>query len=148
MQPTKNQIALAELKFSYEALNRPLDVSKAETSFNLLKQLRSRPLSKDKVEWYIMFVNENHQVFSWYELTKQKQNPSYVKQIGGLAIACNAYGILILNYCDIIRVDANELDERFLKSCFNTCEELKIEIIDYMICSPQSYLSLRESYKD
>lgn len=81
-------------------------------------------------------------------LIRAGAKPQLYKQIAGLAIACNAYGILILNYCDIIRINANELDERFLASCFNTCEEFKIEIIDYMICNPQSYLSLRESYKD
>jgi len=95
-----------------------------------------------------MFVNEKYQVFSWYELTQQEQSPNYIKQIAGLAIACNAYGILILNYCDIKLIKANEFDKRFLESCFNICEELKIEIIDYVICNPQTYLSLREGYKD
>jgi hypothetical protein len=37
--------------------------------------------------------------FTLSELTSQKLSSEYLYQIAGLAIACEVYGILILNYC-------------------------------------------------
>lgn len=147
MRTQKNQIALAELKFSYQALKKPLDVATAQSSYQLLAHLRNGHFSNDKLELYVMFLNEKQQAFSWYELTGQKLASKCLNQMVGLAVASGAHGILILSYCDNEHLSFHKLDEYFVQSCFNICVDHKIEIIDYIICSPNNYLSLREHYK-
>ena len=99
MRTQKNQIALAELKFSYQALKRPLDVSEARFSFKLLKHITCKPLSRHENEKYILFVNEAHQVFAWYKVQEYGKAGNCLQQISGLAHASNAYGVVILKYC-------------------------------------------------
>lgn len=144
MRTQKNQIALAELKFSYQALKRPLDVSKAKFSFKFLKQIGGKPLPNHENERYVLFVNEKQHVFSWYKLQDFGIVGNYVQQIIGLAIACNAYGIVILKYNDERLLFIDSVNELFVSTCFDACEKVKIDIIDYIICNPKTYLSYRK----
>jgi len=144
MQPTKNQIALAELKFSYQALKQPLDVSKAKFSFKFLKRISGKPLPNYENEQYVLFVNEKRHVFSWYKLQDFGMVGNYIQQIIGLALACNASGIIILKYNDERPLFIDSVDELFVSTCFDTCEKVKIDIIDYIICNPKTYLSYRK----
>lgn len=144
MRTQKNQIALAELKFSYQALKRPLDVSKAKFSFKFLKRISGKPLPNHENERYVLFVNEKRHVFSWYKFQDFRKGGNYVQQIIGLALACNAYGIVILSYSDERPIVIDSVDELFVNICFDTCEKVKIDIVDYIICNPKTYLSYRK----
>ena len=144
MRTQKNQIALTELKFSYQALKRPLDVSKAKFSFKLLKRISGKPLPNYENERYVLFVNEKRHVFSWYKLQDFGIVGNYVQQIIGLAIACNAYGIVILKYNNERPLFIDCVNELFVSTCFDACEKVKIDIIDYIICNPKTYLSYRK----
>jgi DNA repair protein RadC len=143
MQPTKNQIALAELKFSYQALKRPLDVSKAKFSFKFLKYIACKPLPKCQNEQYILFVNEKHHVFAWYSMQEFGKAGNYLQQMAGLAQACNAYGVVLLKYCNQKTIVIDDVDKLFLALCYDTCEKLNIDIVDYIICNSQTYLSYK-----
>ena len=145
MRTQKNQIALAELKFGYQALKRPVNVNKAKNSIKFLKQLRCKPLPGNACNWYALFVNQQHEVFCWHKL-QQAETANRIHQMVGLAIACNAYGILVLNYCDVKTIKVTPLDELFVNTCFTTCENLRIEIIDYVICNAVGHYSFREGY--
>ncbi|MGN8056354.1 JAB domain-containing protein [Pedobacter sp. 22163] len=144
MRTQKNQIALTELKFSYQALKRPLDVSKAKFSFKLLKRISGKPLPNYENECYVLFVNEKRHVFSWYKLQDFGIVGNYIQQIVGLALACNAYGIVILKYNDERPLFIDSVNELFVSTCFDACEKMKIDIIDYIICNPKTYLSYRK----
>lgn len=148
MQLTKNEIALAELKFGYHTLKRPVNVNLAKNSTQFLKQLRGKPSSGKACDWYVLFVNQSHEVFCWYKLKQQAKPINCIQQLAGLAVACNAYGVLVLNYCDVKNIKVNPLDELFVSTCFNTCAKLNIEIIDYVICNAQTHYSFRDGYRD
>lgn len=148
MRTQKNQIALAELEFSYQALKRPVNVNLAQNSTQFLKQLRGKPSSGKACDWYVLFVNQSHEVFCWYKLKRQAKPINCIQQLAGLAVACNAYGVLVLNYCDVKSIKVNPLDELFVNTCFNTCAKLNIEIIDYVICNAQTHYSFRDGYRD
>jgi len=94
-------------------------------------------------------VNKAHEVFCWQKLKRPAKTINCIQQLAGLAVACNAYGILVLNYCDVKTIKVNQLDELFVNSCFITCSEVNIEIIDYIICNTLSHYSFREErYRD
>jgi hypothetical protein len=122
MRTQKNQIALAELKLSYQALKRPLNVSKAKFSFKLLKHIVCKPLSKHENEKYVLFVNETHHVFSWYKVQAYGKVGNCLQQITGLAHACNAYGVVFLKYSNKKAIALNAVDECFVNFCNDTCE--------------------------
>lgn len=144
MRTQKNQIALAELKFSYQALKRPLDVSEAKFSFKFLKHIVCKPLSRYENEKYALFVNETHHVFAWYKVQEYGKAGNCLQQISGLAQACNAYGVVLLKYCNEKAIVIDDVDELFVNLCFDTCEKLQIDIVDYLICNSRTYLSYRE----
>ncbi|WP_343523359.1 hypothetical protein [Pedobacter sp.] len=118
MQPTKNQITLAKLEFSYNTLKKPVNVNPAKNSIQFLKQLRGKPSSGKACDWYVLFVNQNHEVFCWHKLKQQAKPINCIQQLAGLAVACNAYGVLVLNYCDVKSIKVNPLDELFCKHLF------------------------------
>lgn len=96
----------------------------------------------------MLFVNQNHEVFCWQKLKRQAKSINCIQQLAGLAVACNAYGILVLNYCDVKTIKVNQLDELLVNSYFTTCSKLNIEIIDYVICNEQTHYSFRDGYRD
>lgn len=144
MQPTKNQIALAELKLSYQALKRPLEVSKPKFSFKFLKHIVCKALPKHENEQYVLFVNEANYVFAWYRLQEYGKAGNCLQQITGLAQTCNAYGMVLLKYCNQKTIVIDDADELLVALCYDTCEKLKIDIVDYIICNSRTFLS----YKD
>lgn len=95
MQPTKNQIVLAELKFSYQALKKHLTVTNAKASSQFLQQLWQQTLPNSETDFYVLFVNHNYEVFSWYRLPKKEKADVYAAQIAGLAVSSCAYGVII-----------------------------------------------------
>ncbi|SDH60596.1 hypothetical protein SAMN05421827_13125 [Pedobacter terrae] len=101
MHLTKNQITLAKLEFSYRTLKRPFNVNLVQNSIQFLKQLRGKPSSGKECDWYVLFVNRNHEVFCWHKLKQQAKPINCIQQLAGLAVACNAYGVLVVNYCDV-----------------------------------------------
>ncbi|WP_280739971.1 JAB domain-containing protein [Pedobacter borealis] len=101
-------------------------------------------MTKHENKHYILFVNEKQHVFSWYKIQEFGKAGNCLQQITGLAQACNAYEIVLLKYCNKKEITIDAADELFINICFNACEKVKIDIIDYIICNPKTYLSYRK----
>lgn len=144
MRTQKNQIASAELMFSYEALKRPFYANEAKSSTNFLMQIFSKSLPTKECEFYVLFVNKQCKAFCWYRLPENAKADVFAQQIAGLAVACNAYGVIIFNCCNMDKISISNLDALFIDICFKACERAGIEIIDYVVCTPTTHFSFRD----
>ncbi|WP_131536063.1 JAB domain-containing protein [Pedobacter nototheniae] len=146
MQPTKNQFALAELKFSYQTFKQSFFANEQELSANFFMDLyhESKPASTN--QFYAVFINNDEEILCWYLLPEVIDIEVSCKQMAGLAIACNASGISIVHCSNADRLRFGKFDRFLMLSCFTACDVVGIQLIDYLSCSPMGYISFKNEF--
>ena len=141
MHNSENQLALAELKFSYTVYPQLLKLSNTQQANEMLLKLWEQECQCKEQKRYVLFLDYEEQFITWKHLPNSL---NIAHEIAGMALACNAKGIIIshnrLNY-----PKPNFADKTLVTKTFRICECMMIEILDYLIITPNQCVSYKAS---
>lgn len=143
MRTPKNQIALAQLKFSYQHYAQFLNLKATANTSNFLLQLWKEDNGAIQPKWYVLFADADGQLITWHCLQNTININECVRNIVGLAKTCNATR-LVLAHHRLFNHKPNQTDQLWLSKTFEACERSCLDIIDFLILTPKNYYSFRE----
>jgi DNA repair protein RadC len=143
MHNFQNNLAAAELKFSYTNFSQVLRLDNPAQATDLLLALWNEQCQCKKPRRYVLFLNRKKQLIAWENLTMNLDEKYCAREIAGLALACSAKSVIFSCH----RFDSivpNDDDKDLVIDTFKLCETILVDVLDYFIITPTEHLS----YKD
>jgi DNA repair protein RadC len=142
MHIPKNNLALAELKFSYSNFPQVLTINNTTEAANVLLALWNQQCQCKEPRRYVLFLDGKNQLIAWENLTMNFEQGYCAREIAGLALACNARSV-IFSYHRLDNSTPNATDRELVVSTFKICETILVDILDYLLISPNEHLSYK-----
>ncbi len=142
MQTPKNQFSSAELKFSYTDYPQLLNLSDTYRSGEVLLSIWKEECQCKEARRYVLFLDSHHQFIAWKNLPIRLDCGYCAREIAGMALACNAKNI-IFSHNRLQDARPNATDKILTAKTFELCESIAVEILDYLIITPNECLSYR-----
>ncbi|MFW0718831.1 JAB domain-containing protein [Pedobacter sp. N23S346] len=143
MPNQKKQFESAELEFRFQSLNEVIFSTENALIATLVHQLHGKTLS-NTAAFYALFVNLQNEVFCWYNLRNISDTDRVTQQVVGLAIACNAAGVILVQ-SHLEKTTFNTFDRLLVLSIFETLELRGLDFLDYLICDNNTFSSFKKT---
>lgn len=142
MYNSKHQFASAELKFSYTHYPQLLNLNDTYKSGEVLSAIWEEDCQCAESKRYILFLDSQNQLIAWKNLLMDLDGGYCSREIAGMALACNAKSI-IFSHHRIRDAKPNVTDQMLVTKTFELCERIMVEILDYLIITPNECLSYK-----
>lgn len=132
----------SELRFNYNHYSQFLKLEDTLTAGEFLLKLWKEDCKCSQPKKYVLFLDSKNQLIAWKHLSTTLDHGYCAREIAGMAIACNASNI-ILSHHRLNSSTPNKADKDLLTNTFKACEEYKLDILDYLIITPEKCLSYK-----
>lgn len=132
----------AELTFNYHHYPHFLKLADTYQAGDVLLKLWQEECRCTQSKKYVLFLDAKNQFIAWKHLANTLDDGYCAREIAGMAIACNASSI-ILSHHRLHSSTPNQSDKTLIKKTFEICEQFRLEILDYLIITPQECLSYK-----
>ncbi len=142
MRNEKNKFSSAELKFSYTDYPQLLKLNDTYRSGEVLLTIWQEHCQCKEPKKYVLFLDSKNQLIAWKNLPIQLDSGYCSREIAGMALACNASSI-IFSHNRLRGAKPNNADRMLIVKTFKLCERILVEILDYLIITPNECVSYK-----
>jgi DNA repair protein RadC len=138
---------IAEVKLSYSTNVRPSDRTKITSSKDAADIFRHVfPGLEHREFFYAMLLNRGNQVLGYYEVSRGGISGTVVdvKLILQAAIKANASAIVLAHNHPSGNLQVSDADRRITEKIKTACKYLDIALLDHIILTNYSYLSMAD----
>lgn len=137
---------LAEIEVKYKTKVNPADrlqITKAEDTFEVLKQVFNPDKIEYREEFIVLFLNRANKILGWAKISEGGTAGTFVdiKIILQLALNANASGIIISHNHPSGNLMPSEIDKTITRKIKQACEILDINLLDHIIVTENTFFS-------
>ncbi|HHT9135832.1 MAG TPA: JAB domain-containing protein [Candidatus Wunengus sp. YC60] len=142
-------IQVAEVEISYKTKVKPKDRIKITTSQNAYEALK-RCYDPDKIEhieqFYILLLNRSNSVLGFSKISQGGLSATIadIRLIFQIALKANAHSIILSHNHPSGNLKASQDDIAMTKQIAEAGKILDIKVLDHIIVTSESYLSLQD----
>ena len=139
---------LAEIKVSYSNNNNDkIKVTNSQITYDLVLNSWNLDLIQYQEEVKVVLLNRANIVLGIYEMSKGGISGTIVdvRIILGVALKCNASGIILVHNHPSGNLQPSEADTIITKRLKEACKILEILLLDHLIISKEGYYSFSDS---
>ncbi len=139
---------VAEIKVSYSNTNpEKVKVTNSQIIYDLIIQKWNLDLIEFQEEVKIVLLNRANIVLGIYEMSKGGVSGTVVdiKIILGIALKCNASGIIIVHNHPSGSLIASDADKDITKRLKDAARTLELLLLDHLIITKDGYLSFSDA---
>ncbi len=138
---------IAEIKVSYSTnMSKRIKLTHCKEVYQFVLSQWDMDLIEFQEECKIILLNRANFVLGIYDLSKGGISGTVVdvRIILGIALKCNASGIILVHNHPSGSMIASEADKQITNKLKNGCELLDITLVDHLIISKKEYYSFVE----
>ena len=139
---------VAEIKVSYSNIDEPkVKITSSHIIYDLIMENFDLGIIEYQEIVKVILLNRANTVLGIYELSKGGISGTVVdiRIILGVALKCNASGIVMVHNHPSGKLEASEADKAITKRLKDACKLLELVLLDHLIISKYGYLSFADS---
>lgn len=142
MRQTKNQFAKAEIKLDTKTYLKGLNLTDSLLAKDLFNQIRNQNPSIAKHKWLVFYFDDDLKLRNWHVF--KNCNPQTLKRVISLAIVYAVEKIMVVHQYTTRHAQASFNDYKCSAALFYACEAKHVELLDFLIHSPQLHFSFKD----
>ena len=139
---------IAEIQVSYHSTNKEKQkISSSKSAFEILKSNWNNGRLELQEEFKVILLNRSNIVLGIYSLSMGGTSSTVVdiKLIIGVAIKCNASGIILCHNHPSGNLNPSEVDKQITNKIKQASEMFDIKLLDHIIITNCGYYSFQDN---